>query len=218
MVSQEFPFHNLIVIAHQEIPEAITEADRVVSYFQKEEIQVSNGLLNDEPLRARIVSGEFDLIIALGGDGTMLRTGHLSGPCGIPIVGINMGRFGFLMEIRRQQWQDYLPRLLKGQYWIENRMMLQAQHHRGSEVLGIWDVVNEVVVSRGIYVRPVHIDAQVDGRFLTTYVADGLIAATPTGSTAYAMAAGGPILPPELVHSYNREEAAYWQPPNHKVC
>jgi NAD+ kinase len=198
MVSQGFPFRNLIVIAHPEIPEAISEADRVVSYFQEEGIQVSNGLLNDESLRDRVISGEFDLIIALGGDGTMLRTGHLSGPCGIPIVGINMGRFGFLMEIRRQQWQEYLPQLLKGQYWLEHRMMLEAQHHRGDEVLGIWDVVNEVVVSRGKYVRPVHLDAYVDGRFLTTYVADGLIAATPTGSTAYAMAAGGPILPPEL--------------------
>ena len=77
-------------------------------------------------------------------------------------------------------------------------MMLLAEHWRKDKKLGAWDVLNEVVVSRGQVVRPVRLTASIDGRFLTTYVADGLIAATPTGSTGYAMAAGGPILPPEL--------------------
>jgi NAD+ kinase len=77
-------------------------------------------------------------------------------------------------------------------------MMLNTEQHRENQILGRWEVVNEAVVSRGVFVRPVHLVASVDGRFLTTYVADGLIASTPTGSTAYALAAGGPILPPEL--------------------
>src|SRR5512139_3835128 len=77
-------------------------------------------------------------------------------------------------------------------------MMLCAEQWRADSLLGKWDVLNEVVVSRAQMIRPVHITAVVDGRFLTTYVADALIAATPTGSTAYALAAGGPILPPEL--------------------
>jgi NAD+ kinase len=77
-------------------------------------------------------------------------------------------------------------------------MMLCAEHWRSNELLGSWDVLNEVVVSRGQIIRPVNITAWVDDRYLTTYVADALIAATPTGSTAYALAAGGPILPPEL--------------------
>jgi NAD+ kinase len=77
-------------------------------------------------------------------------------------------------------------------------MMLCAEQWRADSLLGKWDVLNEVVVSRGQTIRPVHITAHVDGRFLTTYVADALIAATPTGSTAYALAAGGPILPPDL--------------------
>jgi NAD+ kinase len=77
-------------------------------------------------------------------------------------------------------------------------MMLCAQQERSGGRLGSWDVVNEVVVSRGSYVRPVHLETSVDNRFLATYVADGLIASTPTGSTAYALAVGGPILPPEL--------------------
>jgi NAD+ kinase len=128
----------------------------------------------------------------------MLRAGHLCGPSGVPILGINLGHFGFLMEIRKAQWQEALLKLLDGDYWLENRMMLLAELWRDGEKFGSWDVVNEVVVGRGKIVRPVHLDTSVDGRFLTTYVADGLIASTPTGSTAYALAVGGPILPPEL--------------------
>lgn len=128
----------------------------------------------------------------------MLRAGHLCGPAGVPIIGINLGRFGFLMEIQHSQWRELLPRLLTGDYWLEHRMMLCSEQRRDGQCLGMWEVVNEVVVSRGKMLRPVHLDTHVDGRYLTTYVADGIIAATPTGSTAYALAAGGPILPPEI--------------------
>ena len=102
------------------------------------------------------------------------------------------------MEIHGNQWQTILPEVLKGKYHLEDRMMLRAEHWRDGKMMGYWDVLNDVVVCRGKYVRPIHIKAMVDGYDLTNYVADGLIAATPTGSTAYAMAAGGPILPPEL--------------------
>jgi NAD+ kinase len=149
-------------------------------------------------IHRRVLAGEFDLLIALGGDGTMLRAGHLCGPSNVPILGINLGRFGFLMEIRQNQWRDIMPRLLTGDYWLERRMMLRAEQVREGISLGSWEVLNEVAVSRGRIVRPVHLVAELDGRFLTTYVADALIASTPTGSTAYALAAGGPILPPEM--------------------
>ena len=128
----------------------------------------------------------------------MLRAGHLAGPANVPLLGINMGRFGFLTEILTNQWNEILPRLLTGDYRLETRMMLRAEQWRGDERIGAWDVLNEVAVGRGLMMRPVRLTATVDGRFLTTYVADVLIAATPTGSTAYALAAGGPILPPEL--------------------
>ena len=128
----------------------------------------------------------------------MLRAGHLCAPAGVPVLGINMGRFGFLIEIRRERWRDLLPRLLAGEGWLEQRMMLRAEQWREESLLGSWEVVNEAAVSRGQIMRPVHLHTSVDDIFLTTYVADGLIAATPTGSTAYALAAGGPILPPEL--------------------
>jgi NAD+ kinase len=189
---------NVLVLAHPNLPEAFSEASQVASFLEENGVRADYGPLYDEDLRQRAAAGEYQLLIALGGDGTMLRAGHLGGPCNIPILGINLGRFGFLTEIHQTQWRTVLPGLLSGKYWLERRMMLCTEQWRASEHLGSWDVVNEVVVCRGSIMRPVHLITSVDGRFLTTYVADGLIASTATGSTAYALAAGGPILPPEL--------------------
>lgn len=192
------PFHSILVAAHPRLPEAVPEAARVAEFLQAQGTTSVCGLLSDETLRQRMLEGEFDLLVALGGDGSMLRAGHLSAPVDVPVLGINLGRFGFLTEIRQDQWRQVLPRLFRGEYWLEKRMMLHAEHWRGDQQLGKWDVLNEIVVGRGHMVNPVHLVASLDGRFLTTFVADGLIAATATGSTAYALAAGGPILPPEL--------------------
>lgn len=191
-------FHSIVVAAHPQIKEGFQEAEKIAAFLKEHGFSTHHGSLSDEILRRRVKQGEFDLFISLGGDGTMLRAGHLCGPLGIPILGINLGRFGFLMEIRQDQWQEVLPQLLEGKYWVEKRMMLRAEQWRTGERLGDWHVLNEIVVSRGHLVRPVHLTAHVDGRRLTTYVADALIASTATGSTAYALAAGGPILPPEL--------------------
>jgi NAD+ kinase len=128
----------------------------------------------------------------------MLRAGHLCAPVGLPILGINYGRLGFLIQVERDEWREMLGRLLAGEAWIENRMMLHVQLIRSGEQAGIWHALNELVVSRGQYLRPIRLSASADGHLLTTYLADGLIASTATGSTAYALAAGGPILPPEL--------------------
>jgi len=116
----------------------------------------------------------------------------------VPILGINMGRLGFLIQIERTEWREMFDRLFQGEGWIEQRLMLYAEHIRGGEALGHWQALNEAVVGRGSALRPVRLEATVDGRPLTTFVCDGLIVSTPTGSTAYALAAGGPILPPEL--------------------
>jgi NAD+ kinase len=188
----------IAVATHPHLLEAEKEAAEIAVFLQAAGRNTIHGLLDDETLKARVRSGEFDLLIALGGDGTMLRAGHLCAPIGVPILGINLGHFGFLMEIREDQWREFLPHLFEGNYWLENRMMLCAEHWRGDKMLDNWDVLNEVVVGRGEIVRPVRIETSVDGRYLTTFVADGLIAATPTGSTAYALAVGGPVLAPEL--------------------
>jgi NAD+ kinase len=156
------------------------------------------GAIYERPLRQGITSKVFDALIVLGGDGTMLRASRLCASAGIPIIGVNLGSFGFLMELKPKDWKDYLPRLLKGDYRLESHLLLQAEHWRGEESREKWLVVNDLVVCRGQYVRPIRLEAEVDGAHMASYVADGIIASTPTGSTAYALAAGGAILPPEL--------------------
>jgi NAD+ kinase len=198
MEEPERKLERIAVVAHPNVQEAGAEAAQIASFLKGFGVETAHGYLYDEDLHHRVRTGEFDILIALGGDGTMLRAGHLCGPSKVPILGVNLGRFGFLMEILSRQWQEFIPRLLDGEYWLEKRMMLRAEQWRADEKLGAWDVLNEVVVSRGQFVRPIKITAYVDNRFLATYIADGLIAATPTGSTAYALAVGGPIMPPEL--------------------
>lgn len=189
----------IAVASHASFQEGLAKAESIAKFLKAHGVEdVAAGILQDPALIGRIEAGEFDLLIALGGDGTMLRAGSLGAPLGLPILGINIGHFGFLAEIQQNQCERLLPLLLEGRYWIENRMLLRAEHFREGKSMGAWHVVNEVVVCRGQFVRPIQIEAQVDGYLLTTYIADGLLAATPTGSTAYALAAGGPILPPDL--------------------
>jgi NAD+ kinase len=186
------------VASYPQNPEALSLAARIAGHLQVRGVDAWHGLLYDEALRSQVEADSIDMLVALGGDGTMLRAGQLCAPHAIPILGINVGHFGFLIEVDRSDWQPALERALNGDYWLEQRMMLRVELRRREESLGVWDVLNECVVGRGEMVRPVRLSAQVDGRAVTTYVADALIVATPTGSTAYALAAGGPILPPEL--------------------
>lgn len=141
---------------------------------------------------------DLDLLVTLGGDGSILRAARMGARWGVPVLGVKMGRLGFLTELEPGQWPAALPRLLAGDYWLEERMMLYAEYHRGEECRGQYEALNDVVVSRGSLARIVRLETHIDGSFLTTYAADGLIVATATGSTAYAFAAGGPVLPPEL--------------------
>jgi NAD+ kinase len=185
-------------MAYPKMPEAFAETEAMAAYFKDKGLDAPRGSIYDEELRKGIKNGAFDMLVAVGGDGGVLRAGHLCAPSGVPILGVNLGRLGFLIQVERDEWRQYFEKLLNGEAWIENRMMLHADHVRAGDVLGSWNALNEVVVGRGAILRPVRLAASVDGRQLTSYVADGLIAATATGSTAYALAAGGPILPPEL--------------------
>ena len=187
-----------VITAYHKIPEAFIEAEAMSAFLKEKGMDAPFGSLNDGDLRKRVKAGEFDMLIAVGGDGSVLRAGHLCAPSGVPILGVNLGRLGFMIQIEREDWREYFNKLFDGEAWVENRMMLRAEHIRAGESLGSSIALNEVVVARGQNLRPVHLTASADGRRLTSYVADGLIAATATGSTAYALAAGGPILPPEL--------------------
>lgn len=189
----------IAVVTNVGVNGGTVKAETIAKFLSEHGVEkVTWGVFQDESLVKHIEGGEFDLLVALGGDGTMLRAGSIGAPLGLPILGINLGRFGFLTEIQQDQCPALLPRLLEGNYRLEERMLLRVEHIRDEKLLDAFLVVNEVVVCRGQFVRPIQVEAKVDGYLLTTYVADGLIAATATGSTAYALAAGGPILPPEL--------------------
>jgi len=139
-----------------------------------------------------------DLIVTLGGDGSILRVAQRAAPVGTAILGINLGRVGFLTEAAPDAWQTTLQRVLDGEGAIEARMMLCVSLLRGGVGDAQEQALHDAVISRGALARTVRLLASIDGAFVARYVADGLILATPTGSTAYAYAVGGPILPPWL--------------------
>lgn len=138
------------------------------------------------------------LIISFGGDGTIVRVARTIAGLDVPLLGVNLGRVGFLAELQPEDVSEKLESLVNGQFWLEERMMLHAELQRGERVIQSFEAINDVVASRGRIARVVRIKAYVDGQYLTTYIADGVIVATPTGSTAYSLAAGGPILDPQL--------------------
>ncbi len=197
-MSKSFLPKRPVITAYPRMPEAFAEAQAMSAFLKEKGVDAPFGSLYDSDLRKRVKNGQYDMLIAVGGDGSVLRAGHLCAPSGVPILGVNLGRLGFLIQIERHEWREYFEKLLNGEAWIENRMMLRAEHIRSGESLGTSNALNEVVVARGQNLRPIRLVASVDGRRLTSYVVDGLIASTATGSTAYALAAGGPILPPEL--------------------
>ena len=142
---------------------------------------------------------ETDMVIAIGGDGAMLRAGRVCAQNSVPVLGVNMGHLGFLTEVQDlNEWTDTLAAVLAGSYWIEQRMMIRATAWRDDTQMFAADALNDVVISRGTVMGIIQVDTYVDGDWTTTYNADALVISTATGSTAYALASGGPILPPEL--------------------
>jgi NAD+ kinase len=139
-----------------------------------------------------------DLAVALGGDGTILRAVRMVSPRGVPVLGVNLGRLGYLTEVESGRLTWALERFLAGDYDIEERMMLAVSVEQSGTITGTALALNEAVVEKSSSGRTVNMRVSIDGRPWTTYVADGLIVATPTGSTAYAFSARGPILSPRL--------------------
>jgi NAD+ kinase len=137
------------------------------------------------------------MVIAIGGDGAMLRAARVCATYGVPVLGVNMGQLGFLTEVGVNAWESHLDALLEQRYWIETRMMICASVVENGKVIVSGDALNDAVITGGVS-RMIKLHTYIDGEWATTYSADALIVATPTGSTAYALAVGGPILPPEL--------------------
>jgi NAD+ kinase len=139
-----------------------------------------------------------DLAVVAGGDGTLLHIARELAPRNIPLVGVNLGRIGFLVDIPREQMAQLLGEILHGNYQQEERILLKAALSRGGEVIHQAEAFNDVVVSKGELARLIEFETRVDDAHVNTARADGIIVATPTGSTAYALSANGPILDPEL--------------------
>lgn len=136
-----------------------------------------------------------DVILSFGGDGTLLNSAHEVGTRGTPILGVNIGRLGFLAEVEEGHLRETIRRLERGEYRIEERMVLSIEAADGTELETDW-ALNEVVIERAGASKMISVDVTVDGVYLNNYWADGLIIATPTGSTAYSLSTGGPIMAP----------------------
>jgi len=139
-----------------------------------------------------------DMVLVLGGDGTLLSVARLLEGTDQPILGINLGSLGFLTELGLEELFGSLERVLEGKFTIETRVRLEASLHREDKQMGHYQVLNDVVINKGALARIIDLETYVDDQKVTNYQADGLIISTPTGSTAYSLAAGGPIIEPTL--------------------
>jgi NAD+ kinase len=151
--------------------------------------------------RAQMSSKSLDLVVVLGGDGTLLSAARVTAAADVPLLGVNLGTLGFLTEVPFSSLYSMLEAIAKGQARVEQRTLMQCQLRRGEAVLGSYLVFNDAVVNKTALARLNTYDLYVDKTFVSSYRADGMIVATPTGSTAYSLSAGGPILMP-TVHGF----------------
>ncbi|MBI5582543.1 MAG: NAD(+)/NADH kinase [Deltaproteobacteria bacterium] len=177
------------VLAHREAQRLQTRlaGEKNLHLYWDQEVEPSP--TRDQPL---------DLVVVLGGDGTLLKAARLYGGRGAPILGVNLGGMGFLTEINLEEFYEILGTILEGEFQTEARMMLAAEIIRQGLVLTPTSFLNDAVINKGALARIVDLETSIDDLFLTSYRGDGLIVSTPTGSTAYNLAAGGPILHPAL--------------------
>jgi NAD+ kinase len=186
------------VLAHPARPQTSPVAERVARTLQASGVDVWwLGQWDEDAVRQQMAGT--DMVVAIGGDGAMLRAARVCAVDAVPVLGINMGHLGFLTEVQRpDDWESVVEPLLTEQFWIEQRMMIAVSAEHDGVVMAQADALNDVVISRGAVTRTIRLDTYIDGDWTTSYNADALIIATATGSTAYALASGGPILPPEL--------------------
>jgi len=183
----------------------LKKVECVVKWFTERKIKVfiPESSFAREPFSKMLapleeIKKEAKLIISLGGDGTLCRAAREFSPAKIPILGVNLGGLGFLTEVPIGELEDGLGKILSGKYHVEQRMMLQTRIVRGDFKSESFIALNDVVISKSSLPRIISLKTFVHGEFVTTYSADGIIISTPTGSTAYSLSAGGPIVHPSL--------------------
>jgi NAD+ kinase len=187
------------ILYHPRVEATHTKAEEVARFIRGKGIAA--WLCSSWELEpARVNLPDTDLLLSCGGDGTILRTAQAALARQIPIAGINMGTLGFLTEISAGEALDKLPALLAGEGWVEERAMLRVEllsNGQEESPHPEYFALNDVVVARGAIARLITVDVAIDGEHFTNYRADGVIVATATGSTGYALAAGGPVLHPQ---------------------
>ena len=185
----------VLLVIHEDRPEAVAQADSLAATLAADGHTV---VRSDAPgFDGGAVDGELDLVVSLGGDGSILRAVHLLDGRPVPVLGVNHGELGYLTTVEPDEAGAAVGRTLAGDHDIEERMMLRIEVRRADgSPLVVDHALNEVVLARTAASQTVRVGVSLDGEFLTSYAADGLIAATPTGSTAYAFSARGPIVDP----------------------
>src|SRR5690554_1186244 len=181
------------IIPHTGKPVAMNLKEELVDFLEGRgvDFQIITG-----PTRSNVRG--FDIMIVLGGDGTLLNAARLTSQVQVPVFGVNVGHLGFLTEVETDGLFPAMEKLLAGDYTLEERMLINASIKRGRVEISRNIALNDFVITRGTFARLIDLSIFVDGQHVTDYSADGVIVATPTGSTAYSLSAGGPILEPVL--------------------
>jgi NAD+ kinase len=198
----------VVVKPHQ--PDALETLCRLTSWLsehgitlvgptevERETIEHRTGCTIDVVQESEL-AGQVDLMLVLGGDGTMIATSRMIGDVQVPVIGVNYGGLGYLAEFPLEELFPALEAILAGQYQVQQRLMLTVELWRGEELVTRNRVLNDVVVNKSALARIVEIEAYLNEQFVNLFRADGLIVATPTGSTAYNLSAGGPIIYPSM--------------------
>lgn len=182
------------IVVKKHVPEAKKLALDAKAYLEKKKVKV----VFDESAEKFDVIKKADLMLVLGGDGTFLSVARRMTSKSVPILGVNMGQLGFLTEVKKAELFEALDKALRGRLPASERTMLECTLTRGGKVITKTAIVNDVVVSKGAIARIFDMQVLIDGLLVTNIKADGLIISTPTGSTAYCLAAGGPIVAPHV--------------------
>jgi NAD+ kinase len=202
----KFPFRTIALIGKYKAPEIAEPLLRLAGFLSAKGIAVVVDSLTaehlvDNPYPSRNlaqIGSEVDLAIVMGGDGTLLNIARTLSLSRVPLVGVNLGRLGFLTDLTLDNMQECITQMLEGKFVTEQRTLLAARIMRNDVEVNVGRAFNEVVVHRNNSSTMIEFEVRIDGEYLYNQRADGLIVSTPTGSTAYAMSAGGPILHPGL--------------------
>jgi len=185
-------------------PSAANTLSKLIHWLRKLNCQVfldtaTATIINESSSHSKATISEIaDLLIVLGGDGTLLSVARAAHPHNVPILAVNLGSLGFLAEISLDELYPTLENILNEKFKIESRMLLNAYIWRNGKKVEDYNVLNDIVINKGVVARVINLQVLVDGQYMTSYRADGLIIATPTGSTAYSLSAGGPIIHPSM--------------------